>query len=177
MSKNTLFVALGVLLVLIAVGVSVVVVMRMQKTSTLEPANPFGNSVLPGDSHTKPAITVSTTAGEQVSVPDFRTGHEPDHTPAGTIYTIRAPEYSNTEMTFSLQYNEATSEFLVVLLQEPIGAARKEAEQYLKAMLMLQDTELCALNTTVVVMPSVNPAFATYENLGLSFCPGAVPLP
>jgi hypothetical protein len=179
MSRSQLFVLLGAALLLVA-GVVLVLVLFVgpKKQLPSEPQNPFSGAVIPGGAGpARPSITVRTVTGDAVSVPDFRAGKQADQLPSGNVYTLYGPEYSNDESLFSLQYSEGSAEFLITLLQEPIGAARVEAERYLRGMLMLQDSELCRLNTLVGVMPYVNETFATYENLGLSFCPGAVPLP
>jgi hypothetical protein len=179
MKRHQLFIIVGIALLLVASAVLLVVVLSGNKNpQPSEPVNPFSGTILPGGSNaSNPPLQVQTVSGDSVMVPDFRVGKQADELPSGNAYTLYGPLYSNDEVPFSLQYSEGSAEFLIVLLQEPIGAARLEAERYLRGMLMLQSEELCRLNAVVVVMPFINQTFATYENLGLSFCPGAVALP
>ena len=66
--------------------------------------------------------------------------------------------------------------FIVSLLQEPIGAARKAAEADLMNQLGVSQDAMCNLNYMVAVPWSVNQVYSGM-NLGFSFCPGAVVLP
>ena len=66
---------------------------------------------------------------------------------------------------------------MINLLTEPIGNARKDGENYLRAILNVTSEQLCELNTVVSVNPDVSEVYSMYENLGLSFCPNAVLLP
>ncbi len=173
--KTILIVVVAALLVVGATFALVVVFMRPTEPGT--PSNPFGNAVLPGSQSTGTQTQVQTTKGIALNVPDFRKGHEPEVLPNGTYYAIYGPEYSPDGFAFTVSYSEPGSEFLITLIQEPIGAARLEAERYLRGMLMLTDEELCSLKIAVTVIPEINETYSAYENLGLSFCPRAVKLP
>jgi len=77
---------------------------------------------------------------------------------------------------YVIAYIDATQYFNIVLLQEPIGSVREEAEQYLMTHLGISQSQMCRLNYTLGVPARVNSQFAGI-NLGFSFCPGATTLP
>lgn len=178
MTKQQIILIVGGVCVLALVGIVVTIFYLRSATAVPNsPTNPFGTSVLPGAVSTGEYIPVHTSSGAVISVPNFLQGHEAMELPNGKYYAVYGPEYSPEGFTFAITYSEPASEFLVTLTSEPIGAARKEAERYLKGMLTLTAEELCGLNIAVTVTPIVNEAYSQYENLGLSFCPGAVALP
>lgn len=77
---------------------------------------------------------------------------------------------------YVIEYISATQYFNIALLEEPIGSARGEMEQYLMARLGITQDQACRLNYMVSVPDRVNSAFSG-RNLGFSFCPGATVLP
>lgn len=77
---------------------------------------------------------------------------------------------------YVISYTADTQYFNVALLREPIGAVRKEVEQYLALHLGISETELCRLKYMVSTPERVNATFAS-RNLGFSQCPGAAVLP
>jgi hypothetical protein len=174
--KKTIFIVVVALLLVVGV-VAVLAFAFMRPAAPGTPGNPFANTVLPGSQSTGAQLQIRTVTGSLLSVPDFRKGHESYELPNGKYYAIYGPEYSPEGFRFTVTYSEPNSDFLITLIEEPIGAARLEAERYLRGMLMLTDEELCALNTAITVTPNVNEAYSQYENLGLSFCPRAVKLP
>jgi len=93
-----------------------------------------------------------------------------------TPYPEYVPGQPYPTHSFDVAFNQIGSQFLISLNQEPIGAARTDAESFLRSTLQLTDTQLCSLNTLVTVGDDVNAQYSAI-NLGLSFCPGAVPLP
>lgn len=179
MTKQQVILTVGVICLLAVVAGIVVAVLYGTRSSEAPttPHDPFGNTILPGAVSTGEQMRIRTTVGTEVSVPDFRKGHAPVELPNGTYYAIYGPEYSSEGFLFAVTYSEPNSEFLVTLIEEPIGASRLAAERYLRGMLMLTDDELCSLNIAVTVTPNINEAYSQYENLGLSFCPRAVKLP
>lgn len=146
--------------------------------------NPFG---FPSGSISGEAGQTRTldSAGGTVTVPEFTEGKEavalssetgdlqydltpyPEFVP-GTPYPAHA---------FDVQFNGLDSTFVVTLNEEPLGAARLKAEEFLRATLRLSDAQICSLNITVGVPYSVNESLSAYQDLGLSFCPEAYPLP
>ncbi len=92
-------------------------------------------------------------------------------------YYIGTPDSTTTgNPPYTITYIEATQYFNIALLQEPIGAARAAAEQYLMTRLGVTQDQMCSLKYMVSVPWTVNQAF-TGRNLGFSFCPGATALP
>lgn len=77
---------------------------------------------------------------------------------------------------FMITYIAATQYFNIELLQEPIGRARKLAEQYLMQHLGISSVDLCRLKYTISAPTSVS-SFYGGASLGFSFCPGATKLP
>jgi hypothetical protein len=77
---------------------------------------------------------------------------------------------------YTIQYIASTQYFTVTLLQEPIEAVRRQAEQYLMTHLGVPQNDLCRLKYIVGVPWRVNQVYAS-RNLGFSFCPGATLLP
>ena len=82
--------------------------------------------------------------------------------------------YSTTN--FNISYDEKTHFFNVVLLKEPLGTVRLEAEQFLANRLGITGQQLCSLDYSIGAPYWVNTAYAD-KNLGFSFCPGATALP
>jgi hypothetical protein len=77
---------------------------------------------------------------------------------------------------YVIEYISSTQYFNIAILQEPISAGRKEAEQYLMTKLNITPTQMCNLNYTVSTSVGVDPTYAG-QSLGFSFCPGAIQLP
>ncbi len=184
MNTKALFVGLGVVLILGAVAVLgwLFIQMTQSDADTVPepaPSNPFGfsTSVTDPEPDAREGLAISTREGGQVLVPDFTNGREPIAADDGAYYFLYGPEFSTEGYAFSAQYAEAGSAFLIVLLEEPIGASRLAAEAYLKDLLQLPEETLCSLSTRIVVGADINASYARYGNLGLSFCAGAVPLP
>jgi hypothetical protein len=93
------------------------------------------------------------------------------HLPMGpddTTADISAP--------YVIEYIAAANYFNISLLQEPIGEARQEAEQYLLSNLGISESQACSLKYMVSVPDKVN-SFYSGESLGFSFCANAVQLP
>lgn len=66
--------------------------------------------------------------------------------------------------------------FLIGLTQEPLGEARRRAEQFLLNALGVTQDELCALDYFLTTDEGVSEQYAGAD-LAFSFCPGAVALP
>jgi hypothetical protein len=77
---------------------------------------------------------------------------------------------------YVIEYIAATDFFSIALMQEPIGAARTQAEQYLMKHLGIAESEMCHLRYTVTTPAWVDTTYAN-TSLGFSFCAGATPLP
>ncbi|MBU6388570.1 hypothetical protein KGQ72_01700 [Patescibacteria group bacterium] len=147
------------------------------------------NPVVPvGSAGTSTAtISFATPSGTVVTVKDFVHNGETvqdvqnpgSYVLAGSLGYCLAdgscPSGASTT-DFSVSYNEKTHFFNVILLKEPLGAVRLEAEQFLTDRLGIAGQQACGLNYFVGTPYWVN---ATYDdrNLGFSFCPGATELP
>ena len=77
---------------------------------------------------------------------------------------------------FSISYNEKTHFFNIILLKEPLGEARFEAEQFLISRLGIDERQICSLDYFVGAPYWVNETYDD-KNLGFSFCSGATKLP
>lgn len=66
--------------------------------------------------------------------------------------------------------------FVIALLQEPLGKARLDAEQFLQNTLGINKTAMCAMKYYLSTQADTNANYAG-KNLLFSFCPGATPLP
>lgn len=77
---------------------------------------------------------------------------------------------------FNILYSEDNQSFTIALLDEPLGRVRNQAEQYLIKVLGLTESQMCHLHYYLGTTSYVNPTYGG-ENLGFSFCPGAVKLP
>lgn len=79
------------------------------------------------------------------------------------------------EPAFQIFYYEADKSFSIAILQEPIAEVRTVAEVQLLERLQISATDACKLFISVTVPSFVNENLSG-QNLGLSFCPGAVQL-
>lgn len=87
----------------------------------------------------------------------------------------RCPTTGDTGYTVS--YFVSDQAFMIGLGEEPLGEVRLRAEERLRTILGLTEKQMCELKITVGTTVYVNETYGAMENLGLSFCPGAVPLP
>jgi len=121
-----------------------------------------------GAVHTNNFITDPTTVKDPINLGYYYLGYH--------VYEGISDSTATNNPPYIIMYISATQYFNVALLQEPIGATRTEAEQYLMAHLGISQDQMCKLNYMVSVPDHVNSQFAG-KNLGFSFCPGATVLP
>lgn len=160
-------------------------------TTQTTPGLPVADSVpgeTPGAVGTSSAtITFTNRSSDVIVVKDFihngetiaDTVNPGSHVLAGTLGYCLADGtcpagYPTTK--FSVSYNAETHFFTVVLLEEPLGTTRLEAEQFLIDRLGVTTQTLCAVDYSVGTPYWVNEGYAG-KNLGFSFCPGATKLP
>ncbi len=179
--KKILIIAASVLILVIgALVVAFLVLGRAPATAGPgASANPFGTGGLQSQqASTTPTATtvIRTRGGDTLSIPDITTGHPAITEQSGTYYYV-TQNANGDEMNqdFGILYGTDSS-IAVGLLAEPLGASRLHAETALRKLLQLPDSQICALNVTVMVPPSVSDVYAG-TNVGLSFCPNAVTLP
>lgn len=166
------------LLVLLALGVTTYVLLT-KKTENLDigvqgtlPLSQTGTQTI-ADQEVK--MNLKMTNGSQVAVRNFlaSAGTRKDPENAG-YYTLGDQQSQST--TYLITYIDETNYFNIVLVKEPLGHARTQAETYLTNTLGISKEEMCLLDYTISVPNAVNSNFSGV-NLGFSFCPSAVKLP
>lgn len=135
-------------------------------------------------SGTATSTPTPTESGEQTLVVPIQNGmgvvtkdfiHDPSTMPdpsnAGNYYLTG----SSTE-GYSIGYRTPAQFFTIILQQEPIGATRIAAENFLLAKLGISKSQMCSLNYYLGTDVHTNSLYAG-RSLGFSFCPDAVTLP
>lgn len=170
--RTLLPVALASLIALSAIG-AWWFMNRPQETTSTPAAAPVS---LPRDSGAM--ISFTTKSGKVVSVPDFTYGH-PSVNIEDTTYTFGYVTQSldgvEADARYGIVYGNDGS-LIIGLLEEPLSASRSAAEAKLRELLPLPDTILCELPIQVAVPDTIESTY-TGQQLGLSFCPGAVSVP
>jgi hypothetical protein len=158
------------LLVLVLIAFVVVLMNNKGKDGTQD----HGQVTFPTDVGN---MTTGSSTQQGGSFLDSSEVHEDSDNP-GTYYIGNRLEEGQSvqDYPYLITYLSDTKYFNVVISQEPIGEARVQAERYLMQFLRLTQDQMCALDYTVSVLNSVNSQYAG-ENIGFSFCPGAVKLP
>jgi hypothetical protein len=143
-----------------------------------------GTASSTGTEPSQSKTTVTTSSGDVIQTNNFlaspATGAYPSPGYYYLGYHTPIPDVTDTTATshppYVIEYIASTQYFNISLLQEPIGEARKQAEQYLMAMLGISQAQMCQLQYMVSVPWTVNAEYSG-ENLGFSFCADAVTLP
>lgn len=173
--KQTITIAAGVILLILSVGILVGAYFFLQRQVVSEPAgstgvNPFGSLV--SEPVASGTVAITLTDGSTVTIPDFSTTEQPEAASETNGFQVAGA----ADSSFQIVYFPQDSGFIVTLNKEPLGEARRAAEDALRARLGLSNEDLCKLRADVGTTYSVSSAYAG-KNLGLSFCPGAVTLP
>lgn len=185
MHRNQIFILIGIVLLLGAVAIGAWVLLTALngdtqapgETQTIPASDPFGSITVPGSVGGGSTMTLVSTEGNPITVPDFTKGKQPIEFAGQSYYFLYGPEYSTEGFAFSVQYHTTDSSFLVELLAEPLGESREKAGEYLSELLTLSAENLCQINARVVVGDGVNQQFSGSPNLGLAGCAGSVELP
>lgn len=113
-----------------------------------------------------------------VNIPELIIKNEAQIKTPSSVFRDIAGSYESNYLISYLPYNAENSqiEFNILLNALPLSKARLEAEDVLRAKLGVTNQELCKMNVSVYVFKWVDENYAG-ENLGLSFCKNAVPLP
>jgi hypothetical protein len=157
-------------------------VTQPQPTSSNQ--NPFGQpagdiggtNVEPSGNVTEKTIQLQTSTGQTVTIPDPTAGKAGSPIDGNTFYFITSnQETQGANAQFDIVYGTDSS-ISIGLLKEPLGQSRLASEAKLRQLVPLPDAQLCTLKIAVMVPYQIN-QFYSAENLGLSFCPGAVKLP
>jgi hypothetical protein len=167
-----------VLVILLTLGI-VVLYGHSNKPSSSQQnsSNPFGSIIStstqnPSSSASVSLLKISASDGSTLVIPDFTKTNQPETANATSGYQVAGTNMAD----FQILYYPQNSGFLITLFTEPLGQTRLEAEQSLKQKLGLSESQLCTLTVQVSVPDDVSDTYSG-ENLGLSFCPGAVALP
>jgi hypothetical protein len=177
--KNLLYVLISGMVILLSGVGAYLFFNHASVTSSTNPSNPFGfSSTTPENTPvtSAPLIPIQTVNGSTVQIPDPTIGKVP--IPEGTnkyYYLTNNQERQGNNAEFDIEYGNDSS-ISIVLLKEPLGESRLAAEKSLKNLFPVSNSTLCSLKLTVAVPMSISSIYSG-ENLGLSFCPGAVQLP
>lgn len=195
-----LYLTIGAVVVVATGALFLILYRPPQDLETAEPTPelPIAGSITQTNTGIKPQSSSGTPAtiasrslitqsGETVTVNDFiRNGETvPDAVNPGSYILAGSLGYCLSDGScptgaksdsFNVSYNEKTHFFNVILLTEPLGTGRLEAEQFIMARLGISEQQACSLNYYVGTPYWVNEAYAG-KNLGFSFCPGATALP
>lgn len=159
-----LFIVLGIIFVAM-IGIAVWWKLRTapqvqnNQTQTTFPQSNSDTAKNGGTLEIKDFLSDPQTKEDQANKGYYFLGNQPDVPNPYVIVYIADTHYLN-----------------ISLLQEPIGKSRTEAENYLLEHFRLSKDQLCSLDYTLTVPDFVNSTYSD-ENLGFSFCPGAVVLP
>jgi hypothetical protein len=135
---------------------------------------------------TTPATVIATQSGP-LTVNDFLHNGitQPDVQNPGNYYLAGSAGYCTqagvcpqgaTTTNFKITFDSNQQFFTIALTDEPIGAARLAAEQFLASTLGISPAQMCALKYYLGTDIYTN-SFYGGKNLGFSFCPGATALP
>jgi hypothetical protein len=129
-----------------------------------------GGSAGTGANQSGPTADIATQHGTLVVNDFLHNGTtEPDAQNPGNYYLA-------TTSSFAIGYDSGSQFFTIALTEEPIGSARLQAEQFLETALGISQPQMCSLRYYLGTDIYTN-SFYGGENLGFSFCPGAVALP
>ena len=125
-----------------------------------------------------PLGKLKLTDNSIISIPEFIINNEATtKLPSDVFRNIAGDEKSNYHISY-LPYNKENSQiqFNITLNTLPLSEVRLEAENVLRAKLGVTNQELCKMDISVYVFGWVDKNYAG-QNLGLSFCDNAIPLP
>lgn len=173
----------GALALFIVLGIGGYFAFKRMHTVQAPPSS-GGGTVFPGSGDanggtngTGPLRTISTSDGGKTAVEDFtaKPGVIQDPNVPGQ-YDLAGGSSPDASTAYHIFYQSEDDYFGIALYKEPLGQTRRQAEQDLISKLGIPQARMCALNYVVAPGPGVNDAYAG-QNLGFSFCPGAVKLP
>lgn len=167
-----------ILVLLVGFGGIYVYTEKIRKTSMSVPTEntlPVSGTVTENQNGKEVNITLKTPNGAEIVVANFLASAYTKKDPENPGYYTLGSQVSNAT-PYLITYIEATSYFNIVLVQEPLGQSRVQAENYLQNTLRITREQMCSIDYTLSVPNSVNTIYSG-TNLGFSFCPGAVTLP
>ena len=148
------------------------------------PSLPEAGTQGPGTSQGGQGLSIPINGGSSISTRDFLSDTQTISDPNNPGYyylgyhqsTGPEDEAATVAPPYVISYIASTHYFNIGLYKEPIGQTRRDAEQYLLKALGVGQNDLCTLKYMLSVPEDVNSVYAG-QNLGFSFCPGAVKLP
>lgn len=177
MNRTTLIIAGLVALLLIVAGLFLIFRPSTEVKNPDDSYNPFDGGL--GEDTPLPPngspIILTLNDGSTLSVQNFIPAEQPEWYTEGEQLAI-AGNGDWDGPGYAIRYSDQTSTFNIGIMREPIGEKRREAEGVLRSLLGIADSDMCRLNMSVYVFGEVSDTYAG-RNLGLSFCPGSVPLP
>jgi len=192
-SMKTILLWLLGIVILLLIGISVLYFLIPKNLGTSsQPSTtfPISNSTTtnqPAGSTPKGVMTLATKSSGTIVTLDFIhngiTLEDPEnkgnyYLAGNTGYCYANGTCQNVASTtdFAIEYFPQGQAFVIGLSTEPLGQVREEAQAFLMKDLGITEAQMCGLNYSVLTADSVNQQYAG-ENLGFSFCPGAVQLP
>lgn len=172
MKKNLpLVIILGIVSLL-----SVNIFFLIQKPPVKITEVPSGQIGLPGFADNQDGLLVFPTvsdANKTVTTRDFRKDADVE---VIDDVTYQIDEGSiGEDLTYQIYFDDVDKNITISLLKEPLQSSRLSAEVALVKRLEVNKNDLCSMNITVNTPAFVNEKYSG-NNLGLSFCPGAVSL-
>ena len=169
MFKSTIIVIAGMLMFVVVVSYF------LRPTPDVSTPRAVDFSDLPQADSDRPAGTtnmlVPTPTGDTIEMRDIRTNADR----LGTDTWVFAGGLNTETELFTLTYYEAYQYFQISLEAEPLAEVRREAETTFLQQLNISQEDACTLDVSVRTRVEINQFFAGQE-LGLSFCPGALAL-
>lgn len=147
-----------------------------QEPTQPDPFNPGSTGGVTNGAAPEGKLVLTLSDGTTAYVDDFTEEGQPEWAGPDSGYNVAGSGSDSFAITYYPPDADSSAEISVSLLKEPIGEARREAETALRERFGLSDDQFCKLSVGVYTLLSVNEQYAATD-LGLSFCPGAVPLP
>ena len=130
----------------------------------------FNTQVVPSKDINKTTIPTSKGAVKPTDVRKL-----PEISPLGDgVYSLEGTR-SDKSAGFSMVYYEMDNSYSIAVLNEPIAENREAASKYFLEVLQISEADACKLKVYIGTTYDVNQELSG-QNLGLSFCPGAVKL-
>jgi hypothetical protein len=158
------------ILIILTVVIIVTVIMSAggkQTQPTVEQFTDFGTNVVPTETIATRPINSTTRVTDISKLPEAVNVGD-------GMYSLNGTR-SNPSANFSLVFSEVDNSYSIAILAEPIAGNRIEASKYFLELLQIDETTACGLKVYLGTVASVNQTLSG-QNLGLSFCPGAVQL-
>lgn len=122
-------------------------------------------------------MVLQTNTGNAIQVHNFKNSPNVIKDPnVEGQYDLVGGAYPDPGIPYAIFYQTRDDYFGITLLSEPLSERRTAAENQLAQTLGIAKQDLCRLHYVVAPGPGVNDTYSG-ENLGFSFCPGAIPLP